>query len=180
MRRKVISKKPAKSAPKLNSKRKPAKAKQRPTPVAEQPKPETRRRRAPQTSTRVYVAASVDIESTAQLRTIEATDDLWARAEKVEILHIDQAFKGSIVRLQPPAASSDEAVAAIQRALMNDGALAVKVAPRENRPKVLVKGKPVARLTHRQLVASMVASANSRNVESLAALCTEVMDEEKL
>lgn len=181
------SQEPAETKPKRRRRSAKPKPDEAPTAKPEppkQPKPKPKRKRGKRgKATRVYQVEAVRVDA-RRLVSIEPHDPIWQRDESAPPVHAYPENKDAIVRLKPPADATDKLIADIERACRNDGAMAVKVLPRENAAAVVVQGKRrrerEEKMTHRQRVAKMVADANSQRHRSLAALCTEVMDEEGL
>ena len=152
---------------------------------APEPPPKKKRRRGKKKATQVYQLERRTVE-TRRLVTIEWHDPLLMNIDStVPIVHAYPANADAIVRIRPPHDATDKAIQIVEAAVRNDGAFAIKTEPRQPGPGIIIKDKErhrksTEKMTQRKRVATMVVNANSKDVEALAILCTEVMDEEGL
>ena len=86
---------------------------------------------------------------------------------------------GSIVRIDPPVGASDSLVAAMRELFERCGAAAVRIAPRRKNDVVVIEPAPGAvvpkRVIGREVVESLVESANVDDRSALKVFCEDVM-----
>lgn len=109
-----------------------------------------------------------------KLVTIHPSDSAWTSLGV-------RCAEGSIVRVRPPATASDADVARVEAALLQAGAVRVRVEPRAAGEKVVapvMAPKRAARSTMRATVLSMATEARTHNREALRAELERAMSEE--
>lgn len=117
----------------------------------------------------------VPVEGSRRLVTVAIDDSCW-RSDAQTIPFVE----GAIVRMRPPIDATDERIEELRKDFIRHGAVRVFALPRP-RAEVLPGGKedvvlPKAKaMSARAAVMSLVDESNSKDKESLRALCEKVM-----
>lgn len=119
------------------------------------------------------VIRSVPID-TSRLLTLGAEHPVWSDPEHV-IRYVANC-EGAFVRVAPPATATDEAVAAVERVLLETmGAARVVVLPRRS-DRVVVPRRLAVQRSQRELVVALVDGLTVPETPEIRQLCGDIMD----
>ena len=119
-------------------------------------------------------------EGARSLAVLRPGDSEWERDDDLAIFCL--SIGGALVKVQPPAGATPERVEAVRSALVEAGALAVRVLPPERRAEqpAAEPVRPVARRSVRQVVEEAAARVPSQDRAALDAVLDAAMGAEGL